>query len=104
MSETNTELWRHPEPQKSQLYEFQQHVRQKHNIQGNSYNDLYEWSVASPADFWEEVWHYTGIKASKPYDQVITSAVDSGCYLMIYRYSVRMHLCFPNLPSSPDVP
>lgn len=70
-----TELWRHPEPQKSQLYAFQQHVAQKHGVKGETYNDLYEWSIQRPAAFWEEVWHYTGIKASKQYETVDESII-----------------------------
>lgn len=64
------ELWRHPEPEKSQIYAFQQHVNKKYGLSTNSYDALWQWSVDQPAAFWEEIWHYTGIKASKPYDTV----------------------------------
>lgn len=69
-SNNSPELWRHSAPEKTQLYAFQQHVKQKHNIPGDTYQDLWQWSVDHPAALWEEVWHYTGIKASKPYHKV----------------------------------
>lgn len=64
------ELWRNSNPQSTQIYAFQQHVKQKHELKGDTYQDLWQWSVDHPAAFWEEIWHYTGIKASKPYDTV----------------------------------
>ena len=67
------ELWRHPNPQSTQLYAFQKHVTDKHKLQVSSYQDLWRWSIQHPAAFWEEIWHYTGIKASKPYTKVGTS-------------------------------
>jgi len=69
-SNNSPELWRHSAPEKTQLYAFQQHVKQKHNIPGDTYQDLWQWSVDHSAALWEEVWHYTGIKASKPYHKV----------------------------------
>lgn len=68
------ELWRHSNPENTQFYAFQQHVQQKYNNVGDSYQDLWQWSVDNPAAFWEEIWHYTGIRASKGYDKVPTIA------------------------------
>lgn len=64
------ELWRHPDPTKTQLYAFQQHVNSKHSLKTQSYQDLWQWSVDHPAAFWEEIWHYTGIKAHDTYQKV----------------------------------
>lgn len=64
------ELWRHPEPEKTQLYAFLQHVKEKHGLKGDTYNDLWQWSVDHPGAFWEEIWKYTGIKARTPYESV----------------------------------
>ncbi|MBW1645675.1 MAG: acetoacetate--CoA ligase, partial [Deltaproteobacteria bacterium] len=36
-----------------------------------TYDELYQWSVEERADFWESVWDFTGIIASKKYDQVL---------------------------------
>ena len=60
------ELWRHPNPEQTELYTFQQHVTKRHGLTGSTYHDLWKWSVEHPAAFWQEVWEYTGIKATKP--------------------------------------
>lgn len=64
------ELWRHPHPQTTQFYAFQQHLRNKYPLESDSYSDLWQWSVNNPSDFWEEIWHYTGVKAHKTYESV----------------------------------
>ena len=64
------ELWRHPRPETTEFHAFQQHVAKKHNLSIGSYNDLWQWSVDHPSTFWEEIWHYTGIKAHKQYHSV----------------------------------
>lgn len=64
------ELWRHPRPETTEMYAFQQHLIKKHSTPLESYNDLWKWSIDNPAHFWEEIWHYTGIKAHKTYDLV----------------------------------
>lgn len=64
------ELWRHPRPETTQLHAFQQHLFTKYPIASESYHDLWQWSIDNPAAFWEEVWHYTGVKAHKKYDSV----------------------------------
>lgn len=64
------ELWRPSNPEQSQIFDFKCLVSKKHAISLSGYPDLWEWSVSEPANFWEEVWHYTGIKAHKPYDEV----------------------------------
>ncbi len=37
----------------------------------SSYEDLYAWSVRDPYSFWESVWHFVGMVASNPYEQVV---------------------------------
>ncbi|HXF83878.1 MAG TPA: acetoacetate--CoA ligase [Anaerolineales bacterium] len=37
-----------------------------------SYSDLYAWSVNHIPDFWADVWDFVGIKASQPYEVVVT--------------------------------
>lgn len=79
-SNDSPELWRNSEPEKTQIYAFQQHVKQKHNIKADNYHDLWQWSVDDPAKFWEEVWHYTGIKAATPYEKVRSRIMGSSRY------------------------
>jgi len=66
----SAELWRHPRPETTEFYAFQQHLMKKYSIRSDSYPDLWKWSIDNPATFWENVWHYTGIKAHKQYDSV----------------------------------
>ncbi|MCK4378257.1 MAG: AMP-binding protein, partial [Deltaproteobacteria bacterium] len=44
------------------------------DLQGQSfanYDELYQWSITERANFWESVWDFGGIIASKPYDKVL---------------------------------
>src|SRR6185503_9381696 len=43
-------------------------------LRGDDYGALYDWSVASPAEFWEAVWQFCEIKAAAPYDGVLRDA------------------------------
>ncbi len=67
-SHDSIELWRHPHPESTELFAFQQHVAKKRRVSTSSYRELWQWSIDHPSAFWEEVWHYTGIKANKQYD------------------------------------
>ncbi|KAK4179683.1 putative acetoacetyl-coenzyme A synthetase [Triangularia setosa] len=69
---TASELWRHSDPEGTQMWKFLQHVNSKYGLSLADYPDLYKWSVNNVADFWGDVWHFAGIKASKPFDQVLS--------------------------------
>lgn len=47
-------------------------VNERHGTKFTSYNELHNWSINNLADFWALVWEFCKIKASKPYDTVIT--------------------------------
>ena len=64
------ELWRSSSPEATQVYDFMTKVNKKYGLTLNDYNALWKWSVSEPAQFWEEIWHYTKIHAHKPYQQV----------------------------------
>ena len=49
-------------------------VNKRHGTRFTSYNELHNWSINHLADFWALVWEFCQIKASKPYDTVITPA------------------------------
>ncbi|EAQ91185.1 hypothetical protein CHGG_03120 [Chaetomium globosum CBS 148.51] len=70
---TATELWKHERPEGTQMWRFLEHVNSKYNLNLKDYPQLYKWSVDNVADFWGDVWHFAGIKASKPFDQVLPS-------------------------------
>jgi acetoacetyl-CoA synthetase len=40
-------------------------------LAGDDYASLYAWSVASPAEFWEAVWTFCGVRAATPYASVV---------------------------------
>jgi len=48
-------------------------VNQRHGGEIGSYPELYHWSITNLADFWASVWEFAEIKASKPYDTVLTN-------------------------------
>ena len=66
-------LWKPSEDQikQSNMYRFMKIVNQKFNQNFNDYASLYDWSVENIANFWETMWEFADIIASKPYDQVI---------------------------------
>ncbi|KAJ5091622.1 AMP-dependent synthetase/ligase [Penicillium alfredii] len=66
-------LWRPSSPENTQIHDFMTSLNQKHDLSLNDYNALWEWSVSEPAKFWEEIWHYSQIKAHEPYTQVLES-------------------------------
>ncbi|XP_007936426.1 acetoacetyl-CoA synthetase [Orycteropus afer afer] len=39
-----------------------------------NYDDLYHWSVKSYSDFWAEFWKFSGIVASRTYDEVVDTS------------------------------
>lgn len=71
------ELWRHEQPEGTQMWKFLQHVNDEYGLNLNDYPGLYKWSVENVADFWGDVWHFAGIKASKPFDQVCSDIIPS---------------------------
>jgi acetoacetyl-CoA synthetase len=67
-----TKLWEHPSPQSTKMYEFMQMLNKKKGLQLKTYDELHAWSIDNIAAFWEEVWQFTGIRASETYQQVRT--------------------------------
>lgn len=73
--EESKELWRHSSPHTTQIHDFIKTVNKEHLLSLDSYNDLWEWSIAEPAKFWEQVWKYTAIVAHQPYSRVSISLI-----------------------------
>ncbi|KAJ5677058.1 AMP-dependent synthetase/ligase [Penicillium maclennaniae] len=67
------ELWRPSSPEKTQIYDFMTKVNKKHGLSLRDYNSLWKWSVSEPAQFWEEIWHYTHVLAHESYTRVLES-------------------------------
>ncbi|HLW73729.1 MAG TPA: acetoacetate--CoA ligase [Gammaproteobacteria bacterium] len=67
-------LWT-PSPERirqANITRFLDHVRRECDPQVTTQKALYEWSVAHPDKFWPEVWAFCGVKAGKPWEQVLT--------------------------------
>jgi acetoacetyl-CoA synthetase len=65
-----SELWRHPNLPATQMWAFMQRINQKYNLQLQAYEELYQWSIENIAQFWDETWHFTAVRAIKGFDLV----------------------------------
>jgi len=55
----------------SNMMAFINFLKGSKGLQFKNYNDLYEWSVKEPADFWETLWGFSGIIHSEEYTSVL---------------------------------
>jgi len=55
---------------------FMDFVNKKYGQNFAVYNELYNWSIENPPDFWATMWEYGGIRASRPYEQVVVNFDD----------------------------
>ncbi len=55
----------------SNLKHFISYLKANSNFQGDSYSDLYNWSVNNIEDFWKSIWEYSGIIHSESYNEVL---------------------------------
>ena len=63
-------LWMHSNPTSTRTYEFKTRIEKKYNQHFVSYEQLRQWSISNINRFWEEVWDFTGVKASEPFTKV----------------------------------
>ena len=70
------ELWRHPNPEKTQMWRFKDKIEKKYNLELKDYFDLHQWSIDHIPEFWEETWYFTNIisetQRNSPFEQVNT--------------------------------
>jgi len=66
-------LWEPTEEQikQSNMYRFMNTVNKKYHQNFQAYAPLYEWSIENIADFWETLWDFADIIASKPPSRMI---------------------------------
>ncbi|RSL62178.1 hypothetical protein CEP54_005858 [Fusarium duplospermum] len=98
-------LWRHPNPESTPMWEFLQHVNKKHGLNLDGYPALYKWSIDEVALFWEEVWQFVGITASKPFDEVLPSKAPMyprPDFFSTARLNFAENLLFPATSPLPD--
>ena len=55
----------------SNMMAFIEFIKGSRGMQFKNYNELYEWSVKEPADFWETLWGFSGIIHSEEYTSVL---------------------------------
>ena len=46
----------------------------RERLRGDDYAALYDWSIASPAEFWAAIWRFCEVKAVAPYGAVLSDA------------------------------
>ena len=66
-------LWT-PDPARvaaSNMTAFRHAVREDHGVELRSFADLWAWSVDNRAAFWETLWRFADVRASKPWDEVL---------------------------------
>ncbi|GFY75891.1 acetoacetyl-CoA synthetase [Trichonephila inaurata madagascariensis] len=67
--ESNYLVWNKKVPD-TELEKFKKIIEKKYNLKFQTYWDLHSWSVTNFINFWEEVWNYSEIITSKPYEEV----------------------------------
>lgn len=55
----------------SQLTKFTEQVNQQHQQELTDFTSLYNWSIAEPAKFWQQIWDFGGVKASQPATEIL---------------------------------
>lgn len=58
----------------TRMDEFRESVNNKHNLNLVIYQHLWEWSVQSYDTFWEEFFHFSGLKFSQNYIEVVDTS------------------------------
>lgn len=67
----NKILWKPKISEKSHVSNFIDEINKKNNIQIDKYEELYEWSISNPKQFWEETWKYSNIISSSDYHEIV---------------------------------
>ena len=69
-------IWEPSEERKKRanMTKFIDLVSKRYGRKIDSYNKLHEWSINNLQDFWACMWEFSEVKASKPYDTIMTSA------------------------------
>ncbi|MBZ5641065.1 MAG: AMP-binding protein, partial [Acidobacteriia bacterium] len=66
-------LWRPAEAdiERARVTAFRREVNERHGLALADWTSLRRWSVEQPARFWESVWHFCGVRGSRPWDEVL---------------------------------
>jgi acetoacetyl-CoA synthetase len=63
---------------KANMTRFIAFVNREYGLELTDYDDLYAWSIRRIPDFWEALWSFAGIRASRPFDAVLEDPVMPG--------------------------
>ena len=64
-------LWSPDPSQSCEMQQFMKYVNNEHELNFDTYEQLYRWSINCGSDFWASIWKYTNIIYSEPYDEVV---------------------------------
>jgi acetoacetyl-CoA synthetase len=64
--------------ERANLTRFIAFVNREYGLELDGYDDLYAWSIRCIPEFWEAVWSFVGIRASRPFDVVLENPVIPG--------------------------
>ncbi len=67
-------LWELPLAAKNmtRISRYMRWLRRHYQLDFNKYEELYQWSVEKPADFWQSIWQYFNVKSYTPYKKVLS--------------------------------
>ena len=64
-------LWSPDPSQLCEMQHFIKYVNDEHELNFETYEQLYRWSINCGSDFWASIWKYTNIIHSEAYDEVV---------------------------------
>jgi len=66
-------LWKPSEDRirNTNMYRFMNLINDSYGHDFAEYNSLYQWSIDNIPEFWEAMWEFADVIASKPYDQIV---------------------------------
>lgn len=75
-----TVIWRPPDrfQQESNLKRYIDWLKEERNLSFKDYEELWEWSVTDLEGFWESLWFFFNIRASRPYTKILKNTVMPG--------------------------
>ena len=64
-------LWKPKNINETHMFSFMDHISKAYDLNLNSYQELYQWSIENIPDFWKEIWTLSKIIHSKKYDNIV---------------------------------
>jgi len=66
MVSSSEPLWSPSDPTSTQTHLFREHINAQYQLDLQTYEDLYNWSITHRSDFWLSLWSYEKIISSSP--------------------------------------